>query len=371
MTKHSGVRALSVAAIAMLLSGCLALPSHADDAAKDTPFKVHERAYRKTLAKRAQSGNAEAMTYLAMLKEQGDEIEPIDLAGAFDLYEKAALQGNPIAVKKMCLAYLLGNGQPKDVVKASGFCNKVDEQDAVTFFWGGYDYQNGVTGPKDIDSAKAAYQEAFVRGSGEAADALGRIAYDDGHLDAARDWFRRGASLGSVDAMDHLAGMVEEGQAGDKDPVEAVWLYGLAAQWGNRHAQDWLASHPHPEVPESVLARDKTEVTLTHTYLDAGQVKTEPLTASRLSVLMHKRLGGIVHPGGATDYYYATFECYVRAARDVDLCVAAREFPLGFSMASILHAIWDGPIAAPEHDVRGNAMAQTRFRFGVMIEFTD
>ncbi len=321
----------------------------------------------QTLSRRVKGGDPEAMANLATLLEQGDEMTPIDLTGAYDLYEAAAKRGNPVAVKKMCLAYLLGVGRAKDVKQASGFCNKVDGTDAVTFFWGGYDYQYGVTGPKDLDSAKAAYQEAFTNGSGEAADAIGQIAYDDGRFDVSRSWYRKGASLGSADAMAHLAGMLENGQGGRKDAVEAMWLYGYAAQRGNQQAQKWKQAHTGPEVPAADLGYGPSEITLTHTYGQGADQKTEPLTSSRLVTLMHTRLDGIILPGGDYLYYYAYFDCYVGVSREVDLCLTASEYPQGLGMGRILHAVWDGRITLPVIDAKGYPTAQSHFKSGVRI----
>ncbi len=339
----------------------------ADKASGDNPGAADARALRADLAARIKRGNSEALTYLAAVKEQGDEAEPADLAAAYDLYEQAGQMGNPIAVKKMCLAYLLGEGRPKDVARAAGFCNKVDAKDPVTFFWGGYDYQFGVSGPKDLDSAKAAYAQAFEGGSGEAADAIGQMAYAGGHLDVAHSWFRRGVYLGSADAMDHLAGMAEHGQASPRDMVEATWLYGLAAARGNAHAMAWKASHPELKVAHSVLKTDKAQIALTHTYGTGTQQATEPLTSDRIALLMHKILNNIINSGYEEAYRYAHFECYIGLSHEVEACAMTREFPPGFGMSGILHAIWDGRISAPDRDAAGNPMAQTVFSSGVAI----
>ncbi|CAL4869927.1 hypothetical protein MMA231_04219 (plasmid) [Asticcacaulis sp. MM231] len=373
MNKIFGVRVIRVAFLVACFGGCLGSSGFAADTPppvkKDKPFKERAEALHAALTRRVGSGDTEAMVYLATLKEQGDDAETADLAGAFDLYERAGARGNPDAVKKMCLAYLLGEGRPKDVVKASGFCNRIDSKDAVTFFWGGYDYQHGLSGPKDITSAEVLYQQAYENGSGEAADAIGQLAFDGGHLDAARSWYRKGAALGSIDAMDHLAAMVEQGQGGVKDTVEAAWLYGLAAQRGHTHAAAWMAAHPGAEAPLVCLANETSEVSLVHTY--GRDRKSETLTSSRITSLLRTNLGGMPAPGNNLPYYYAYFECYIGTSRDVDLCVATREFPAARNINRILHAVWDGRISTPEYDVAGNRMAQSRFKAGVAIVFPD
>jgi TPR repeat protein len=372
-------KALKLRALAPLIGilvGCLPSLGVAGEAAKPpakTDASTNARVDRlhKALYERSQSGDAEAMTNLASIMEQGDEITPIDRGLAYDLYEPAAKLGNAIAIKKMCLAYLLGEGRPKDVVKASGFCNKVDGKDAVTFFWGGYDYQFGVTGPADMEAAKASYQEAFLGGSGEAADAIGQMAFEGGHLEAARSWYRKGASLGSADAMAHLAGMVALGQGGVKDGVEANWLYGISAQRGNISAAAWREAHPGPDVPTISLGSGDSQITLTHTYGQGADQKTEPLTIGRISTLMHTRLYGMIANGADHYYYYAFFDCYAGVSREIDLCIATRDYPLNLGTGRILHAIWDGRITLPERDAAGNATAQSRVKSGVFLVSAD
>ncbi len=332
-------------------------------------FKSRIEALHQRLS--ARTGDPEAVAQMAMLKEQGDEITPIDLQGAFDLYEQAAARNNPIAIKKMCMAYLLGQGRPKDVVKASGFCNRVDAKDAVTLFWGGYDYQFGVSGPKDIEAAKAAYQQAFLDGSGDAADAIGQMAFDGGHFDAARSWYRRGASMGSAGAMVHLAGLAERGQGGGKDAVEAAWLYGLAAQRGNTDAVIWVAAHRNITVPKMVLRVDKTETVLTHTYGPPDKEKTETLTQARISMLMRTEVKRNLLGGGLSSTYFAFFDCYVRGDHEVDVCVPTREFPLEVGITRVLHAVWDGRVSVPERDVAGASTAQSHFVTGFELYFDD
>ena len=362
-----------VGILAACLGSCLPLTSFAENAASpvqtDTALKVRVGKLHDTLARHAQSGDTEAMVYLATLKEQGDEVGEPDLAGAYDLYEQAAIHGNPDAIKKMCLSYLSGEGRPKDVVKASGFCNKIDEKDPVILFWGAYDYQYGLSGPKDIGAAETLYKQAYEDGSGEAADAIGQMAYQGGHLEAARSWYRKGAALGAIDAMDHLATMTEQGEGGVLDLIEANWLYDLAAQRGNAHAAAWIAAHSHLEVPISQLADGKKEISLIHTY--GPDQKAETLSSSRIATLLHTYLGGMYPPGNNLPYFYAYFECYVGPSRYVDLCLPTREFPTGYKVNRIMHAIWDGRITVPEYDVAGNRMAQSRFKAGIRIVFPD
>lgn len=361
------------AVLAAFLGSCLPLTGFAESTAPpikaDTQLKERAGKLHASLAKHARSGDTEAMVYWATLKEQGDEAEAPDLSGALDLYEQAAIHGNPDGIKKMCLVYLLGEGRPKDVVKASGFCNKIDGKDAVTLFWGAYDYQHGLSGPKDIEAAETLYQQAYEGGLGEAADAIGQMAFDGGYFDAARSWYRKGAALGSVDAMDHLATMAEQGQGGVVDQLEAGWLYDLAAQRGNAHAVAWIATHPAVAVPLSQLSDGTREVSLTHTY--GPDHRTEPLTSSRISTLLQTYLGGMFPPGNNLPYFYAYFECYIGSSRDVDVCLPTREFPTGYNVNRIMHAIWDGRITAPEYDVAGIPMAHSRFKAGVRIVFPD
>ncbi|MBW8882732.1 MAG: hypothetical protein JF615_15325, partial [Asticcacaulis sp.] len=65
------------------------------------------------------------------------------------------------------------------------------------------------------------------------------------------------------------------------------------------------------------------------------------------------------------------FDCYAGANHQVDVCVTTREFPLNVGIDKILHAVWDGRIAAPDRDVAGNPTAQSYFAAGFVLYFED
>ena len=194
--------------------------AHPDEASSPKQLE-EERQLRATLEQSVRAGWPDAMADMAHLLEEGSMGVTADRAAALDLYEKAADKHQRLAQRKMCVAYLLGEGRPHDVVKAMSYCNALGIKDPVGLFWAGYDYEMGLSGPKDEQSAYILYGDAVKLGSGEAADALGRKALALKRPDVARQWFRRGVYLGSASAMVHLAAMTEAGEGGPADADEA------------------------------------------------------------------------------------------------------------------------------------------------------
>ena len=309
------------------------------------------QAQRKHLLAMANLGEPDAMTDLASLMEQGDDAAPIDRAGALDLYEKAADKADQIGRRKMCIAYLLGEGRTRDVVKGMPYCNALGVKDPVGLFAAGYDYEAGLSGPKDEGVAMGLYVEAVQLGSGDAAAALGRKALGLNKPDAARQWFRRGVYLGSADAMDSLAVMAGAGQGGPADPVEARWLYAAAAERGNTHAA--VQASPTPaEMPVICLEGDgKKTMPIIHTYTDTSGPHHETIGFPALMDLLSRGF-----PQAALDNEVegdATIECYVADDHSLDACVLKREFPVGFGYGPTLETVFNGHIAVGEQDAGG------------------
>lgn len=326
-------------------------------------YRAEGDAQRQKLGEEASKGRVQAMINLAALLEYGDEQYRPDRAAAFDLYEKAADKGDHVGQAKMCVAYLLGEDRPKNVAKGMNYCNGLDDKDGVALWAGGYDYQNGISGPKDDAHATSLYLDAVMAGSGPAADALGREALDLGKSDIARQWFRHGVYQGSADAMDDLAQMVEAGQGGPQDKAEAGWLYVNAARLGNAHARGWLASLPATiePLPLLVLQRKGKATAITETYKDkAGTTHTLSLDTLQLG----RSLEGYYPPVAALLDHVdgsATLGCYVGADHRVDACLIRREFPPGYNFGRVLEKIYDGQLTLPDQDIAGQSTAHSVF----------
>ena len=335
-------------------------------------YRAEGDAQRKTLSDEAGKGHVQAMINLAALLEYGDEQYSPDRAAAFDLYEKAADKGDHVGQAKMCVAYLLGEDRPKTVAKGMTYCNGLDDKDGVALWAGGYDYQNGISGPKDDTRATNLYLEAVKAGSGEAADALGREALDLGKPDIARQWFRHGVFEGSADAMDDLAKMVEAGQGGPQDKTEAGWLYVNAARLGNGPAHEWLTALASPiePLPLLVLERHGRVTAITETYKDkAGTLHTLSLDKLQLG----RSLENYYPPAAAMQDHVdgsATMGCYVGADHRVDVCLIRHEFPPGYGFGRVLEQIYDGQLTLSDRDVAGQPTDHSVFALTLAWELS-
>ena len=307
------------------------------------------------------------MVNLASLLEQGYTSAGVDRQGAFDLYEKAADKGNRIAREKVCVAYLLGEGRPLNVSKGMGYCNTLSEDSPAALFAGGFDYDNGVSGPRDDGKALTLYSKAGHVGSGEAMDAIGRKALALNRPDLARKWFRQGVFLGAADAMDHLAVMAEGGQGGPVDKAEAYWLYVNAARRGNVHAKAWVDALPAKTEPldrSSIISRADgvEEGAITVTTQEKDGPHSQAYTLSRMISLFTG-----FYPAAARDDAVGgdvLVHCYVNADHVVDVCIVEYEYPIGYSFGGFAQTFFDEHLSVAAVDTGGKPTANTVFILG-------
>ena len=116
-----------------------------------------------------------------------------DYATSFSLYEKAANEGNVIAMRKLAYAYLTGRGTLVDGTKATALYLKASEKgDATAMYMLVNSYYNGIGIPSNPDEALK--------------------------------WLKKAADSNSIDALRLLAQCYEEGNGMDKDSKEAAAL---------------------------------------------------------------------------------------------------------------------------------------------------
>jgi len=335
----------------------------------DNPYKPEEAAkaqaeadaQRQALAKAAAGRISRNLVDYAAVLEQGDPTHAPDRAAALDYYEKAAELGHVVGRQRIAIAYILGEGRPLDLKKGFDYADKLGPDDPVGLFSAGLDYEQGITGPKDPAMAVGAYVAAARVGSGEAADALGHIALAQGKPDVARGWYRQGVYLGSADAMDHLAGMMEAGQGAAADKAEAYWLYVNAARRGNVHAQAWVDALPPSTKPlaRTALRGKNKEISITRTYGQPGHTKTESLNPSGLAAALTGAFPAMA--GDREVNGQATIHCYIDADHQIDACLIEDEFPLGYGFGRVLGQVYDGHYTVSEQDAEGRPTANTVF----------
>ncbi len=309
------------------------------------------------LRKSAAHGDNEALVNLASALEQGYPPETPDIAAALQLYEKAADQNDRYGRERMCVAYLLGEGRPADMAKAMGYCNKLPDTDPAGLFSAAFDYDHGISGPKDTDGAMAFYTQAIKAGSGEAMDAIGEKALAASNPSGARKWFRQAAAAGSADGMVHLAALLETGQGGDIDPDEAYWLYANADRRGNATATAWLAAQPAPHSPlDRVDITDGKTSLISQTISDAQGTRTVPFDIYALGQAM----ANYYPPNAVAANMEASVEmhCYIDGGNKIDLCLLEREYPVGYGFGALVLALYNGNLSVPAVNAKGEPTAR-------------
>jgi TPR repeat protein len=339
-------------------------PLNAADAARLETWKARKEVKGdklKALERDAANGKFGAMANLATLMEQDTSAGPAERAAALGLYEKAAA-GSSIGQRKLCVAYLLGEGRPIDYTKAKTFCTPLGAEDPVGSFAGAYDIDKGLSAPADPDGAITLYVKAVKLGSGDAADQLGQKALAASKPEAARRWFRQGVYLGSMDAMEHLAQLSESGLGGVKDDKEAYWLHVNAAHRGNAQAGQWVANLPADTKPLPRVTVDTAKTPLTNTYVDKdGQTQTEPFNLLKLSDVLKNS-----YPSRALKEKvegYVTIHCYVNTAHDVDVCIQQQEYPLNFGFGRVISTLAGARLHTPDVNDHGDPLANAVFGF--------
>jgi TPR repeat protein len=151
--------------------------------------------------------------------------------------------GEPKAEKALALAYLRGDGVPKDLPAAARWAGAAAEQgDAEAQYLMGNLTRDGAGVPRDPVRAFAWFAKAAAAGEVKAMHNLA-IAYVEGAGTAKDDaaaasWFARAAARGYVDAAFDLAVMFERGQGVKQDARTALQWYQAAAAAGDTQAAE-------------------------------------------------------------------------------------------------------------------------------------
>jgi TPR repeat protein len=207
---------------------------------------LYARRAQEALVKAADSGDLDAMGWLANLLETGPEAtrDP-ELAASW--YRKAADQGDPVAQHNLGLMFLAGRGVPKDEAQASAWMRKAAERgDASAQNDLGALYAKGLGVAKSEEQAVLWYRQAAEQGDAHAQNNLG-FMLAEGHGVAKSDeqaalWFRKAAEQGLGDAQNNLGMICQSGRGVAKDEAQAVAWYRKAAEQGHALAQNNLGA---------------------------------------------------------------------------------------------------------------------------------
>jgi hypothetical protein len=329
----------------------------APDSAASEVLTTKELEDIELLRDKAERGRlTRSMLEYASVLEYGIGPISVDLKGAYDLYEKAADRGEVIAIRRMCVAYLLGQGRPLNPQKAySDYCDKLPNTDATFLFSSAYDYEMGLSAPKNEATALSLYVQAFQKGSIEATYALGRIMLASGKLESAIAFLRGAVFNGSVDAMDQLARLLETGQGIEADADEAWWLYVNAARRGNAHAQQRLSELPQRQPLLQGSLKEDTEGLITQTLTDKDGSHTSKFSVTTaandvLNYIPNETVSGYVD--GVVEVH-----CHVDKHNVIDVCMMLREIPAGYGYGPIMMAKFRGKLSIAEKDHKGRPTA--------------
>lgn len=320
----------------------------------DKPPEVTSDPIFEAVKRKSASTNPVDLFDLGTIYAQGSGGEAVDLKRAYDLFEQAAAKGDRGAQSILCVSYLIGENRPADFKTAMTHCAKLRESDPARMFANAYDYELGLSGPKDEAAALGFHFEAAKVGNGESMNRLGVMLRDvPGKAEVVRAWFRQGAMQGSASAMYHLAQMAEAGQGGPEDKAMAGWLYTNAARRGHVAAKTWLDAQPTPPIlPRSQLT-DAKRTLLTETITKGETRKTRPFSFSKASN-MYPTAAVMTDTEGS-----ATIHCYISATHRIDICLPVSEFPVGFNFSGIQQAVLRGELSAAAVDVCDRPTAQT------------
>ena len=133
----------------------------------------------KTLIAAAESGDAEAMTDLALVYARGEERQRVDLRAALAWYEKAVVAGSRRAMGNLAYFYLNGISVRQDPARAVALYEEAIKGPSPDFGQYLYDlancYELGVGAAPDKTRAMDLYSQSAQLGSRLAQQALARM----------------------------------------------------------------------------------------------------------------------------------------------------------------------------------------------------
>lgn len=159
-----------------------------------------------------------------------------DYAGALQLAEPLAAEGDPVGQSVMGALYLEGKGVPQDNSKALAWYEKAAAQGlARAQYFIGDVYETGKYVPKDFSKAYTWYKKAAMQGFVFAQYNLANL-YREGNgvsrdFAQAFEWYEKAALQGYPDAQSNLGAMYHNGMGVPKDFAKArLWYERAAAQ---------------------------------------------------------------------------------------------------------------------------------------------
>ena len=240
-------------------------------------LKRYEEA-SKDVSEKVQSS---ALNRMGELYDRGLGVKQ-DWTRSFDLYQKAAILGNPYGQANLANALFFGIGTDRNLTEALRWALKGAEGDVpMAINQVGWQYRTGMGVPVDTSEARRRYQRSAELGDSTGESQLGwmyahvePIDYQlamkwyskaaDQHDDTAENnigylyenglgiaqdysraasWYQTAAATGYARAQFHLGNLYDLGHGVPHDAAKARELMQKAADSGDEEASRWLSTH--------------------------------------------------------------------------------------------------------------------------------
>ena len=195
-------------------------------------LKQYEEA-SKDLSEKVQSS---ALNRMGELYDRGLGVRQ-DWTRSFDLYQKAAILGNPYGQANLANALFFGIGTDRDLAEALRWALKGAEGDVpMALNQLGWQYRMGMGVPVDTAEARRDYQRSAELGDTTGESQLGWMYAHVEPIDyqLAMKWYRKAADQNDQNAANNIAYLYENGLGVLQD-------YGQAASWYQKAAANGYA----------------------------------------------------------------------------------------------------------------------------------
>lgn len=206
----------------------------------------------KSIYKKAQAGDPQAMTIVGSWYYQGKHVDR-DYTKAAQWWSKAAKEGDNNAIGFLGLCYQTGHGVKADSIRAFGLYNRsikagnkrmlnsikesADKGNLFSLTYLAQCYQKGIGTKADVYKAAKLYEVAAAKGSIDACRELGVMLLNNKKASEAVAYFKKGAEKDDLACTYYLGKLLLEGRGTTKDETQGIIYLQKAADNGFANAQ--------------------------------------------------------------------------------------------------------------------------------------
>jgi TPR repeat protein len=195
----------------------------------------------KDVSEKVQSA---ALNRMGELYDRGLGVKQ-DWSRSFDLYQKAAVLGNPYGQANLANALFFGIGTDRDLAEALRWALKGAEGDVpMALNQLGWQYRTGMGVPIDTAEARRRYQRSAELGDTTGESQLGWMYAHVEPIDygLAMKWYRKAADQKDDTAENNIGYLYENGLGVAQDYSQAASWYQMATATGYARAQYHLGN---------------------------------------------------------------------------------------------------------------------------------